>query len=343
MTPVGPIEIDRLRAHVGAMLTAAGATAADAAIVSDEVVDAEARGYEAQGLLRVPSYVQAVRSGETRSPATLAMLRDAPSAIVWDAGHGFGHVAALQAMEVCVERAKATGSCIGVIREPGHIGRLGYYVERAAAQGAIGLIACSGGPASAVMAPWGAREARLSTNPFAFGFPGPADPVVIDISTTQAARGKVLVAAAMGEPIPEGWAFDASGSPTTDPEAALPPEGTLAPLGGHKGYALAVVVELLCGGLAGSYPPAESAVFVAAFDVASLTTAAEFGGAVQALDELVRSSAPRPGFDGARLPGAGSGERLRAARVHGLRISAPLWEAVCETGRALGIEPLEIG
>src|SRR5439155_9557445 len=123
------------------------------------------------------------------------------------------------------------------------------------------------------MAPWGGREPRLSTNPFAIGFPYPdGDHVVIDISTTQAARGKVLVAAAKGEAIPETWAFDARGIPTTDPTQALPPHGTLAPLGGHKGYALGIAVELLCGGLGGEYPPAESTVFVAAFDIASVTT-----------------------------------------------------------------------
>jgi LDH2 family malate/lactate/ureidoglycolate dehydrogenase len=342
MTSVGPIEIERLRGHVETMLVAAGASAGDAAIVSDEVVDAEARGYEAQGLLRVPSYVASVRGGETRSPAMLRIVRDAPSALAWDADHCFGHVAALQAMDVCVDRSRETGSCIGVIREPGHIGRLGYYVERAAARGAIGLIACSGGPSSAVMAPWGAREPRLATNPLAFGFPCHGDPVVVDVSTTQAARGKVLVAAATGQAIPDGWAFDAEGTPTNDPRSALPPDGTLAPLGGHKGYALAVVVELLCGGLAGSYPPAESAVFVAAFDVDSVTTAGQFTSAVQALGELVRSSAPRPGFDGGRLPGTGSGERLRAAHAKGLRISAPLWDAFCTAGESVGVAPLEL-
>jgi LDH2 family malate/lactate/ureidoglycolate dehydrogenase len=338
----GPFVLSDLREHAAALLRAAGATAEDAAIVADEVVDAEARGYEAQGLLRLPAYVRALQDGSARSPVTLTVLRDSPSALAWDATGALGHPAALQAMEACVERAAATGACFGIVREPGHIGRLGYYVERAAAKGAIGIIACSGGPSSATMAPWGAREARLGTNPIAFGFPGPGpDHVVVDVSTTQAARGKVLVAAATGQSIPDSWAFDADGNPTTDPTRALPPAGTLAPLGGHKGYALAVVVDLLCGALGGPYPPAESVVFVAAFDVASVTTAGEYATAVRSLEELVRSAAPRPGFEGGRLPGTGAGERLRAAEAGGLHVAAPLWEAVRAAGASVGVADLE--
>lgn len=333
------VGIDALEGFVERTLVAAGAATQDAARVAHEVVDAEARGYEAQGLLRVPSYVGWMRDGAIASPTSLRVLRDAPSALAWDAGDGWGHVAAWQATEECVRRAAQTGACFGVIRNVGHIGRLGYYVERAADLGAIGFISCSGGPSSATMAPWGAREARLSTNPFAFGFPySDGDHVVIDVSTTQAARGKVLVAAATGSAIPETWAFDAEGRPTTDPNRALPPDGTLAPLGGHKGYALAVAVELLCGGLGGAYPPPESAVFVAAFHPEHVTTAADYAGAVRAVDDLVRSSAPRPGFDGARLPGSGSGARRRAAEADGMTVLPELWERVREAAASVGVD-----
>lgn len=333
------VSLGALQSFVENVLVAAGATQSDAARVADEVVDAEARGYVSQGLLRVPSYVRWMREDAITTPTALRVLNDAPSALAWDAGDGWGHVAAWEAMEECVRRAQVTGTCFGVIRNIGHIGRLGYYVEHAAVLGAIGLIACSGGPSSATMAPWGGREARLSTNPLAFGFPYPGgDNVVIDISTTQAARGKVLVAAATGNAIPDSWAFDADGVPTTDPRQALPPNGTLAPLGGHKGYALAVAVELLCGGLGGVYPPRESAVFVAAFSPPHVTEPSEYAGAVRLLDDLVRSSMPRPGFDGSRLPGAGSGERLRAALESGVVVLPELWADVREAAASVGID-----
>ncbi len=290
--------------------------------------------------MRVPSYVASARSGETVSPTELELLRDAPSAVVWDAHHGWGHVAALKATQECARRARETGSCIGTIRNAGHIGRLGYYAEAAAELGVIGFIACSGNMSSATVAPWGGREPRLSTNPFAYGFPYPgADNVVIDVSTTQAARGKVLVAAGRGQPIPDTWAFDASGMPTTDPTRALPPNGTLAPLGGHKGYTLGIAVELLCGGLGGGYPPAESTVFVAAYDLEHLTTAGEYGDAVRAIDELMRSSDLRPGFDEVRLPGAGSGERRRQAEADGVTVTPELWQALCAAAESVGVEP----
>jgi LDH2 family malate/lactate/ureidoglycolate dehydrogenase len=259
--------------------------------------------------------------------------------VSWDAHDGWGHVAALRAMEECVRRARETGACVGVIRNVGHIGRLGYYVDRAAEASAIGFISCSGNESSATMAPWGGREPRLSTNPFAWGFPNPGgDNVVIDVSTTQAARGKVLVAAATGREIPSTWAFDAEGLETTDPHRALPPNGTMAPLGGHKGYALAIAVELLSGGLGGPYPPPESSVFVSAYDPLHLTSEDEYRHAVAELGSLVGSSAPRPGFDAARLPGAGAGERSRRARTVGIRLRPEIWAGVVGAGASVGVD-----
>lgn len=332
--------IEQLQDFVAEVLEAAGASSGDAAVVAAEVVDAEARGYESQGLMRVPSYVNAARSGETRSPTSLVLLRESVSAVTWDADFGWGHVAALRAMDECVTRAREAGSCIGVIRNAGHIGRLGYYVEAAAERGAIGFIACSGNMSSATVAPWGGRDPRLSTNPLAVGFPYPGgDHVSIDISTTQAARGKVLVALAKGESIPETWALDASGVPTSDPKHALPPHGTLAPLGGHKGYALAIAVELMCGALGGDYPPAESTVFVAAFDVAALTTEGEYAQAVATADELVQTSALRPGFDEIRLPGAGGAARRRTAQADGIRLTPQIWDALVAAAESVSVVP----
>lgn len=330
--------IDQLERLVAAILHTAGVSPDEAAIVASEVVDAEARGYESQGLMRVPLYLQDALRGETRSPTPLELLRESHSALTWDAGFGWGHVATLRAIEECMDRAAKTGACIGVIRNVGHIGRLGYYVEAAAAKGLIGLVACSGNMTSATAAPWGGREPRLSTNPFAIGFPhDDGDPVVIDISTTQTARGKVLVAAAKHEPIPDTWALDADGNPTTDPTRALPPHGTLAPLGGHKGYALSIAVELLCGALGGEYPPAESTVFVAAFSIDAVTTPGEFAAAVAAVDKLMRSSALRPGFTAIRLPGAGASAKRRASEAKGVQIAPEIWEALAAAADSVSV------
>jgi L-2-hydroxycarboxylate dehydrogenase (NAD+) len=227
------------------------------------------------------------------------------------------------------------------VRNLPHVGRLGYYVEAAAAEGMIGVLAISGGTASAVMAPWGGSEPRLSTNPLAIGFPNPeGEPVISDISTTQAARGRVLVAAASGQEIPDTWALDGTGDPTTDPTKALPPNGTLAPLGGHKGYALAVAVELLCGGLGGTYPPPQASGFVAAIDPEALNPGG-FSTAVTAMEASMRSSPVRPGFDEVLLPGTGSARRKRAAETDGVHVVSGVWDALCAAADSLGV-PVEV-
>jgi LDH2 family malate/lactate/ureidoglycolate dehydrogenase len=339
MSAAGPFAPDVLRDFVQAMLVAAGASADDAAIVADEVVDAEERGYESQGLVRVPSYVQLGRSGQARSPSEPFVLAETPATLALDARSGWGHVIALDAMHRCVAKARESGACVAAVRNLPHVGRLGYYVEAAATEGMIGVLAVSGGTAAATMAPWGGSEPRLSTNPLAIGFPNPdGAPVVTDISTTQAARGRVLVAAAAGKPIPDTWALDADGNPTTDPAQALPPAGTLAPLGGHKGYALAIAVELLCGGLGGPYPPPQASGFVAAIDPEALSPGGGLAAAVRIATAAMGSSALRAGFDEVLMPGTGGARRKAKAREDGVYVVAEVWESVRATADLLGLE-----
>ncbi|HEY1420142.1 MAG TPA: Ldh family oxidoreductase [Candidatus Dormibacteraeota bacterium] len=329
-----------LRALASTALHKAGLVEEEAALVAEILIDAEERGYDSQGVMRLPQYLGWAKAGEYRSPAVITVTRDAPSAIAVDGGHGWGHPVTVSVMRMCIERARKTGSCIGVASNAGHIGRLGYYVERAAEdEGIISILCCAGSISSPVMAPWGGLEARLSTNPIAFGFPYPGGaPVVVDVSTTQAAGGKVALATTTGRSIPDSWAFDAQGNPTTDPALARPPNGTMAPLGGHKGYALAVAVELLSAALAGDYPNAEDGMFIAAIDPAAVTTPEVFGRAVAALDSSVRSSAPRPGFDAPVLPGTGSAARRQRSRDNGVEVPAEVWQKVVEATAGLGLK-----
>lgn len=331
---------DDLRAFASSALKAAGLVDEEAALVAEVMIDAEERGYDSQGVMRLPRYLEWAKSGDLHSPASPRVTRDSPSAIAVDGGRGWGAVVTTRVMQMCIERARNTGSCIAVVSDVGHIGRLGYYVEKAAEQGIITVLTTSGSTSSPVMAPWGGLEARFSTNPIAFGFPhlGGA-PVVVDISSTQAAGGKVVQAKTMGRPIPDSWAFDAQGNPTTDPALAMPPAGTLAPLGGHKGYALAVAVELLSSGLAGEYPREEDGMFIAAIDVAAVTTSDMFAHAVAALDVNVRSSAPRPGNESPILPGTGSAARKVRSRDNGVEVAAEVWTKVVDGTEGLGVKP----
>jgi len=329
-----------LRPFVTAALKAVEVVDGEAELVAEVMVDAEERGYESQGLMRLPSYLRWAKAGEFRSPAAINVTRTKPSAIAVDGGNGWGAVVTARVMDMCIERARETGSCFAAVADVGHCGRLGYYVERAADQGMIGILALSGSLSAPVMAPWGGREARLSTNPIAFGFPYPGGaPVVVDISTTQAARGKIAIANTKGESIPEGWALDAEGNVTTDPKQALPPAGTMAPLGGHKGFALAVAVELMSAAIAGEYPREGDGMFVAAFDIGAVTEPDLYARAVAALDSSVRSSAPREGYPAPALPGTGSAERKARAQSDGVEVAPEIWRQVTDAVAGLGLDP----
>jgi LDH2 family malate/lactate/ureidoglycolate dehydrogenase len=328
-----------LRAFATAALKAAGVVDGEAELVAEVMIDAQERGYDSQGVMRLPSYLRWAKSGQFRSPATLTVTRTKPSALAVDGGNGWGAVVTTRVMDMCVERARETGSCFAAVGDVGHCGRLGYYVERAAERGMIGILALSGSLSAPVMAPWGGTEARLSTNPIAFGFPYPGGaPVVIDISTTQAARGKIAIARTTGQSIPEGWALDAAGEVTTDADQALPPHGTMAPLGGHKGYALAVAVELMSAAIAGAYPREGDGMFVAAFDIGAVTEPDLYAAAVAALDASIRSSAPREGFAAPVLPGTGSAERKARAQAEGVEVAPEIWRQVSDAAAGLGIE-----
>jgi len=344
MSDVGPVPVEELEALIEAIFREVGLVEEDARVVAGHLVDAEARGKDSQGLVRVSRYVGWARDGSIESPTRLTVERDDGSTMVLDAHRGWGHVAARRAVELCADRAEESGVSLALVRNMNHIGRLGHYVEAAAGRDRIGFIACSGNPDSGWVAPWGGTEPLFGTNPLAIGFPrreGP--PVVVDISTTQTARGNVLMAQALGRELPEGWAFDAEGRPTRDPEKALPPHGTLAPLGGHKGYTLALAVEILCGVLAGMWPPTPSANLVGALRVESFLPRDTYEESLAALAERVKDNPTRPDFERVRLPGEGSARRLEESRARGVRVSSEIWSEIAEIAEEVGVELPAVG
>jgi len=335
---VGPIPAAELTDLVRALLASAGVVEADAALVAAHVVDAEERDCRSQGLVRLSAYLGWARRGAIASPTSVTVERDGDAVLVLDAHNGWGHVAATEAMARCVDRASRTGVCLAVVRNTNHMGRLGAYVEAAAASGMIGLIACAGNPASSWVAPWGGTQPVFGTNPLAIGFPRRAGPpVVVDISTTQGARGNVLLAQKTGAHLPEGWAFNAAGNPTRDPHQALPPHGTLAPLGGHKGYALAVALEILCGVLAGIWPPASSANFAGAISVEAFLPRETYERSLAGLAREITSGPRRAGVDAIRLPGEGSAARKRRSAERGLMVPAELWAEIGGLAAGAGV------
>ena len=299
---------------------------ANATVVARALVAAEADGLKGHGLSRVPSYAAQAKVGKIDGCAQQFVTRPKPAVVAVDAAHGFAFPALDAAVAVLPDVARAQGVAVASIRRSHHAGAAGHPVERLAEAGLVALLFAN---TPAAMAPWGGSRGLFGTNPIAFACPLPdRAPIVVDLSLSKVARGNILAAKQRGEAIPEGWALDASGRPTTDPEAAL--AGTMAPLGDAKGTALALMVELLAAGLTGAVyaadassfldaegPPPGTGQLIIALDPGSLGGEGAAGRFV-ALAEAIEEQA------GARLPGARRLENRARAEREGLVVAEGL-------------------
>ncbi len=255
------ISVAELRSLGLAAFAAAGIPAGTAGEVVEALVEAELDGIASHGFSRLPFYADQALSGKVNGKAAPVITVPKPSVVMADACNGFAFPAINAGLRSALGQVKEQGVCaLGVTRSH-HCGVLGHFVEKIAAKGCLGL-AFANTPAA--MAPWGGSRATFGTNPLAFGCPrGSGEPVVIDLSLSKVARGKIMLAKQRGGAIPEGWALDAEGRNTTDPEAAL--KGTMIPLGDAKGAALALMVEILAATLTGANHASEASSF---FDAA---------------------------------------------------------------------------
>jgi len=299
--------------------------------VARALVAAEADGLKGHGLTRVPGYAAQAKAGKVDGLAIPAIERPRPGAALIDAKHGFAYPALAAAVALLPEMARAAGIACAAIRRSHHCGAAGHPVERLADQGLVAIMFAN---TPAAIAPWGGATPVFGTNPIAFACPLPGrPPVVVDLALSNVARGNILAARQKGERIPPGWALDAAGRPTTDPDAAL--AGTMLPVGDAKGTALAMMVELLAAGLTGSNFAAEASSFldaegpppgtgqlVIAFDPAA------FGGSLARFGVLIASIESQPG---ARLPGT----RRLAARRKAAREGLPVSDAFLREIEAL--------
>ena len=231
-------------------LQAAGASAMQAEPTARALVAAEAQGLASHGLSRVPMYAGHLRAGRVVGDATPKIIADKSAAVLVDAQDGFAFPACALAVRTAVERAREFGIAIGAVTNSHHFGVAAYHLEPVAEAGLVGL---AFGNSPAAMPAAGGKRALFGTNPIAAVFPraeGKGGPVVIDLSLSEVARGKIMVAAKKGEAIPPGWALDQDGLPTTDAKAAL--AGSMLPMGGTKGAMLALIVELLVTSLTGA-------------------------------------------------------------------------------------------
>jgi ureidoglycolate dehydrogenase (NAD+) len=293
---------ERLTAFAAACLQRLGLESADAELVAETLVAANLRGVDSHGVVRLPHYATRLRNGTVKPRPNITARRTAASAALVEGDAGMGQLVAVRAMQEAISLARETGVGAVVARNSSHCGACAYFVEMAVKEKMIGVALTH---TDSIMVPPGMKRIFLGSNPIAFGAPGAREPVIIDMSTTHVAWGKVLVARQEGRPIPPDWGVDKDGKPSTDPQQVV----GLAPTGGHKGYALAMMIEILCAQLAGvpfgrhvtkMYgeldKPRNLGHFMLALDVARFTDRKEFGdGIVRFLDEIRGEGALAPG------------------------------------------------
>ena len=240
---------DRLRRAIAGIFAAAGLPEADAGWVAHCLVLADLRGVGTHGTTRLPIYAERLRSGAANPRPGLRLTRPAPAALHVRGDNALGFIAARHALDEAIALADSQGIALAGVSESAHFGMAAIYLLRAVEAGMGALVFTNASPTMPI---WGGRVPFLGTSPFAFGIPGGADspPILLDMATSVAARGKIRQAIAAGQPIPEGWALDADGQPTTDAQRAY--DGIVLPLGGPKGSGLSLMMEVMAGVLTGA-------------------------------------------------------------------------------------------
>jgi len=242
------VQADVLRDYCSRLFSAVGVPSQEAEVNADNLVDADLKGVESHGVSRMGIYLKRLRMGLVRAEAKLDTISERPGTALYDACNSMGAVVSQQVMAKVIEKARYTGIAFATVRNSNHYSTAAYFAEMALKHNMIGFTA-SNGPSR--MAPWGGTEPAFGTSPFAFAIPaGEQLPIIADMASCVVARGKIILAAKRGEPIPLGWARNKAGEDTTNAQDAL--EGTVLPFGGPKGSAIATIIESMTGILAGS-------------------------------------------------------------------------------------------
>lgn len=309
------------------VLKDAGATHRNATIVAESLVESNLRGHDSHGVRRLVPYVQFIREQRLDPAAEPTTERDR-AVLAVDGHNGFGQVAARQAVQDLKTTAHEHGVAAATVRNANHVGRIGEWVEALADDDLVALAFCNAEP---IVAPFGGRERRLGTNPLAWAAPRatPNPALVMDWSTAAMPEGKVAVAKARGDELPEGVVVDGSGQPSTDPQA-LYDGGALLPFGAHKGSGLSVMIQLVGGALAGTgvfgeQGAAANGTVLIALDIDAFTTRQAFEDQAEAFCAALAGTKPAAGFDAVLVPGEIE-RRTRAQRMReGVPLPAETW------------------
>lgn len=340
------VQAEKLRSYCQNLFGKVGVPSDEAYRNADNLVDADLKGVESHGASRMAVYLKRLRLGLVRPDVKLEFVAEAPGTAVIDACNSMGAAGSYKVMEKAIEKAKVNGVSFITVRNSNHYSAAAYFAQMALEHDMVGFTA-SNGPAR--VAPWGGKEPMFGTSPFAYAIPaGKRLPIIVDMATCVVARGKIILAAKKGEPIPLGWARNKNGEDTTNAQEAL--DGTVLPFGGPKGYAISTVIEALTGILAASAfttaindlnadfkNPSFTSHYFGAINIAAFQNPAEFKTNMDAFIESVKAN-PR-GKDVAEifLPGEME-QKLKLKRlVEGIPMADVTLNELKREGEELGV------
>jgi len=308
---------------------AAGVPPTDAAILAESLVNADRKGITTHGVSRLNIYIRRIQKGLIDPMAELSVDHSRVGSFIVDARNGLGQVQSVKTLQLLMDASESTGIAAATIRNSQHYGAASYYCDKATERGKILLATTNAEPS---MSPFGGKSAFFGTNPIAVSFPtGKEFPVRIDLSTSLVARGNIIAAHKRGEPIPGNWALDEDGNPTTDAAAAL--AGTVLSMAGHKGYALALMVELFSGVLSGAAVgtevgsmykqmdrPQNVGHFFCALDIEAFMDVATFKARIDKTIDQIKALPRRPGVEEIMIPGERGYRRSIYSQANGIVI-----------------------
>lgn len=339
-----------LSRFIKAALMHEGVPGDDAATVSRLMSEADLQGSDGHGLIRLPQYLKRLRAGGINKHPDIRVVQDRAAMAVVDGDNGMGHLVVSKAVDIAIEKARTAGVAWVGTRFSNHAGPASLYARQPLQHNMLGLYFAVGNANH--LPPWGGTEMLLSTNPIAAAIPTAGEPpVVLDMATTVTAYGKVKAKAKRGEQMPEGWMVDRQGRPLLDPNRAG--EGFLLPIGGHKGYGLALVIGLLAGTLGGAAMGRDVVDFnadhtsvtntgqaILVIDLAAFGDPEQFKREVDKLVRDIRASDRLPDVERIWLPGEQSHEKRQRYAEAGIPIAAVLVDELNALAADLGIEPL---
>ena len=341
---------DSLTRIARSLFEASGCSAEDAATVADHLVESSLFGHDSHGTIRIYEYVDQMADGTFDPAGRPAVVRERGAMAVLDGGGALGQVAGRHAVDKAVALARVHGVGSVGLRNCSHLGRIGSYTLAVARQGLIGMAWVNAGRLGRQIPPYGGIDGKLSTNPVSFAAPRRgADPILVDMTTSVVAEGKIRLAHNQGVPVPEGWITDADGRPTTDPADFVgPPQGAILPLGGvvaYKGYCLSMMVEILGGLLsgegcaAGEVDMRSNGLMLNVWDPAFFCEDGDYDRELEGLVAHVTSSRVDPEVGRIQLPGSPEFTTAAERRRTGIAIDDTTWSRICDRARRLGFDP----